>query len=86
MITYPSITIDLRDGTFLNFTRNEIASAEIVEEINPVAIELPISTLEFTVNNSDNSFSMFNPAIYGKLREKLPISVYEHLKIGRAHV
>jgi hypothetical protein len=78
-ITYPSISINLGDGNFVNFTRQQIISASVVEEMNLVGVEMPISTLEFTAIITDGSFSMFDGAIYAKLKEKLPVSVYENI-------
>lgn len=84
MITYPSIQINLGGGQFVSFSRRQIITAEIVEEVNIVGTDMPFCTLEFTVDNSDNSFSMFDGAIYEKLKERLPISVYEN--VGSASV
>jgi hypothetical protein len=78
-ITYPSISINLGGGNFVNFTRQQIISASIVEDMNLVSVEMPISTLEFTAIIADGSFDMFDGAIYAKLKEKLPVSVYENI-------
>lgn len=77
-LTYPSIQINTGSG-YITFAGADVISATVVEEINLVSVELPISTLEFTVINKDPSFSIFNPDMYGALKEKLPIDVYEFL-------
>ena len=78
-VTYPSIQINLGGGDFVNFVRDQIVDASIVEEINLVSVELSVNALEFTVNNSVESFNMFNGEIYTKLKEHLEIEVYEYI-------
>lgn len=76
-LTYPSIEINLGGGQFVTFTRDQIINASVVEEINAAGVELPISTLEFTVDDADGSLNMFDGETYEKLKEKLPITVRE---------
>lgn len=79
MITYPTITINLGGGEFVSFSRDQVISADVVEEISPVAVEMPSSQLEFRIRNTDGAFSMFNGAIYARLKDKLPVTVYENM-------
>lgn len=77
-LTYPSIQINTGTG-YITFAGTDVISAEVVEEINLISVELPISTLEFTVINKDPNFSIFNSDLSGALKEKLPIDVYEYM-------
>lgn len=77
--TYPSITINFGDGSFVNFSRQQIINASVVEEVNLTSVELPISTLEFSVNDTNGVLNMFDGVLFTKLKEKLPIAVYEYV-------
>lgn len=62
----------------IQFSGNEIKSAEIVEEISPVSLEAPSNSLEFSIHNDDGDFSIVSPAgIYSNLERHQRIDVYE---------
>ena len=77
--TYPIITFEIIGGGTLEFTREQIISADIIEENKPVSIDLPISTLELSLYVSDDTFSMFEQSSYSVLAERTPILVYENV-------
>jgi hypothetical protein len=77
-VTVPTIVLTV-GNTVLTFTGPEVISAAIVEEVNPVSIELPYNVLEFKIHNTDTSFSMFSGDIYSLLSERLPVMVYENI-------
>jgi hypothetical protein len=54
-VTVPTIVLTV-GNTVLTFTGPEVISAAIVEEVNPVSIELPYNVLEFKIHNTDTSF------------------------------
>jgi len=56
------------------YTNNELISAQVIEEIDPAASEIPSNVLTFTVDNLSGKFNMINPTgIYQYLqgRQKL---------------
>jgi hypothetical protein len=62
----------------VTFTGAEIKEARLVEEINPLSIELPINTIELTLYSAAGDFSIINPAgFYATLQYKQPLEVYE---------
>ena len=78
MSAYPVIRLMLPDRT-LEFSGEEVIDAVLVEEIDPISAELPISTIEFKIVQYDESFSMFAGEIYQQLSERLPVVVYERI-------
>ncbi|HHY28458.1 MAG TPA: hypothetical protein GX523_17295 [Desulfitobacterium dehalogenans] len=53
------------------FTNDEIVSARIVEEVDPVGTTVSINTLDITVMNEDQQFNMINPdGVYAFLQER----------------
>lgn len=78
-ITFPSIQIQLSPTTYVDFSRLEIVSANVVVEIDAVCIEMPASTLAFKVSRSDNTLSMFDGTLYDQLTERLPVFCYEYI-------
>lgn len=77
-ITSPTIVLTV-GASSLTFTGSEIISANLVEEINPLSVELPFNVLEFTILSYNTSFSMFSGNIYNLLSERLPIMAYENV-------
>jgi hypothetical protein len=62
----------------VTFTGAQIKEARVVESINPLSIELPVSTLELTLYSADGDFSIVNPAgFYANLQYKEPLEVQE---------
>jgi len=82
IITDSIILLTLSESIELKFTKEQIISAVVVEEFNPITAELPISTLEFSIINNDDRLSMFSGEYYALLSERLPILVYERITEG----
>lgn len=62
----------------VTFTGAQIKEAHLVEQINPLAVELPINTLEFTLFSADDDFSIVNPSgFYASLQYNQPLEVTE---------
>lgn len=86
MITEPIIRLQIGEGKELVFTSNEIMEAVLVEEINSVCIELPISTIEFKIKSYDPAFSMFSGTYFALLSQRLPMLIYERVTDDLANV
>lgn len=68
--------IDL--DSFVQFDKSTIKDARLVEEINPVSIELPINTVDITLFSEDAAFSITNPTgFYADLQNRAPFDIYE---------
>ncbi|MFH1301188.1 MAG: hypothetical protein ABIK07_09010, partial [Planctomycetota bacterium] len=77
--TYPVIKLEFADAEIVTFSKTQIIRAVLVEEINAVGSELPISTLEFKVLDESHAFSMFAGSSYEMLLERLPVMAYEYV-------
>jgi len=65
-------------GRIVTFTGADIKSASVVEQVNPLSIELPVDTLELHLYSSDAAFSIIAPGgDYASLQNKQPMDVYE---------
>ena len=65
-------------GTLINFEKSDIKSATVVEELNPISVELPAGTLELTLHSTDATFSITNPTgLYSALQYRQPLDVRE---------
>jgi hypothetical protein len=82
LTTYPVIDVTVAVGTVLRFEKADVISATVTQEINPVSVELPISTLEFKVLNTYSQFTMFAGETYELLSQRLPVMVYESVGGG----
>lgn len=78
-MSYATISIKFSDTNIISFTKDEIISAQVVEEANAAGTDLQISTLEFTVISTNENFSMFNGELYAKLKRKLPVTIYGYI-------
>jgi len=78
MITYPIIRLTIGTET-LEFSNEEVISANLIEETNMISVEVPISTIEFRILSTDESFSMFSGEYFDLLSERLPVMVYESI-------
>lgn len=74
MITNPTIILTAGATTY-TFTGADVISASLVEEVNPVSIELPYNVLEIKVYNTDPALSVFSSDCV--LAERLPVECYE---------
>ncbi len=77
--TYPVIDVTVLAGTTLRFEGEDVISASVTQEINPVSVEVPISTVEFKVINSYPTFHMFSGETYELLSQRLPVMVYANV-------
>lgn len=60
------------------FTSEDIREASVVEEFDPMAITLPISTCDLLLYTEDADFSIMNPfRKFLNFRKKQPLSIYE---------
>lgn len=70
------IGIDFDD--LISFSGSDVISAQLVEQINVLSIELPYNTLELTLHSDDEDFSIVAPAgFYATLQHREPLEVYE---------
>lgn len=78
--------------TLTRFTGADIKAARVVEEINPLSVELPVNTLELILFSSVGAFSIVNPTgVYASLQYKEPLDVHEDMNgamiyIGRFYL
>lgn len=74
-------------GELTYFTGADIKSATVIEEVNPLSIELPIDTLELSLFSSDAAFSIIAPTgDYSVLQDKQPLDVYEVVDNERVYI
>jgi hypothetical protein len=82
--------IDFDD--LITFSGSEIKAASVIEQINPLSVELPMNTLDLTLYSAAGDFSIVAPAgFYANLQYKEPLDVYENLNneivyIGRFYL
>jgi len=70
------LDIDYTLGTY--FSGTEIKACSVVEEINPVSVEMPFNTCEFRLLTDNPQFSIIAPAGgYALLQQRQPVYVYE---------
>jgi len=89
-VTEPIFVMQIANKQFV-FRGEEITSATLVEEVHPISLELPISTLDFTIMFYDESFSMFGGEYFQLLTKRLPIDAWEvvdgiYLRLGRFYL
>lgn len=77
----------------VRFTGDNVLNSNIIREINPVSIELPIDTLNFKLYSSESEFSILSPSgFYSNLQQKEPVDAYEifsnreNLYVGRFYI
>lgn len=74
-------------GELVYFTGADIQAADVVQEVNPLSLELPIDTLDLRLYSTDADFSIINPTgSYAKLKEKQPLDVYEIVNGGDVYI
>jgi hypothetical protein len=82
--------IDFDD--LVTWSGSEIKAARVVEQINPLSVEVPTNTLDLTLFSSAGAFSIVNPTgVYAGLQYNDPLDVYEELNgeviyIGRFYL
>jgi len=78
--------------TITRFEGSDIKAARVVQEINPLSVELSIDTLELDLFSTDGDFSIVAPAgFYANLQYKQPLDVHEDVNgnviyIGRFYL
>ena len=81
-LTYPKIKMLLGEGHTIEvwFDKEDIITASIVRQVNPVSVVIPVGTLEFTFFTTGNAFSMFEDGTYfDQLSKRQAIDVYEYI-------
>lgn len=69
---------EIKYGVLRVFGSDEILSANILEEVDPISAELSINTLDFKVHTND--FSILDPqGAYTLLQKKQPVDVAEYV-------
>jgi hypothetical protein len=74
--SYPIIRLTV-SGQTLEYSREKLLRANLVQESNPISAELPASELEFSVISTDGSLSMFSGSLFNLLSQRLPVMAYE---------
>lgn len=65
-------------GELIYFTKTDIKSASVVEEVDPISASVPINTVELLLFSSDATFNIINPTgDYSALQYRQPLAVYE---------
>lgn len=68
----------LQHGGTLTFEGDNLISANIIEELDPLSNELSINTLDFVSFATDDRFNILNPTgIYRTFQETQPIKAYK---------
>ena len=79
-------------GNLITFSGVDVKDATVVEQINPVAIELPVNTLDLNLFSNSALFDITNPAgDYFDLQNRQALDVYENINsvpvyIGRYYL
>jgi len=67
-------------GELTYFEGEDIKSATMVQEVNPLSVELSIDTFDLSLFSSDATFSIIAPSgEYAQLQNKQPLDVYENV-------
>lgn len=80
MITYPEIVFEN-----VTFGAEDIRDCTIVEDFNPLAITVPINTMDLTLYSDAGGFTIINPSgVYEPLLTRQPMAVYINID-GQRH-
>lgn len=64
----------------IRFAEGDIRNATMIEEINPVSIEMPSNSLDFNIYSSVGDFNIIDPqGFYLLLQQKQKVDVYENI-------
>ncbi len=67
-------------GAELTFGGNEVVSANLLEELDPLSNEITVNTLDFTLHSKAADFSMLNPqGMFSLLQQRQPIKAKEQV-------
>lgn len=65
-------------GELLSFTGNEIVEAKIIQEVNPLSLDLPSSNLDLVIHSENSDFSIVKPdSLYVEILDNQPLDVYQ---------
>lgn len=65
-------------GRIIQFTGENLTSANLVEELNILSDELSINTLDFTIYSQDDNFNILNPkGMYSALQERQQLRAFK---------
>jgi hypothetical protein len=74
-VTYPKVVFST-----LEFSNQDIQSAKLTEEFNPLSITVPINAFEFTIYSADTDMAIANlTGDYEVLKKKEPLALYEYV-------
>lgn len=74
-------------GELAYFESDELKSASVIQEIKPIADELPIGKLELSLFSNNAALNIINPSDeYAQLKEKQPLDVYEFIGAELAYI
>ena len=74
-------------GTLISFTADAIKSAEVVEQVDPLSVQLPVGSFDLSLFSSDATFSIINPTgDYAALQERQPLDVYATIDGGQIYI
>ena len=77
--TYPIIKMNIA-GEEIVWQDADIIEAKAIQEVHPISLEMPISTIDFTVYTTDARFSIFSDgSLYNSLSEGQVIQVFEYV-------
>ena len=77
--TYPIIKMTIAGIEYV-WQDTDIVTARAVQEVHPISLELPASTIDFTVYTTDPQFSIFSDGdLYEQLAEGQVIQVFEYV-------
>jgi hypothetical protein len=77
--TYPIIKMTIA-GTEYIWQDTDIVTARAIQEVHPISLELPASTITFSVYTTDARFSIFSDGeLYNALAEGQVIQLYEYV-------
>jgi hypothetical protein len=67
-------------GELIYFNGENVIEADSIEEVNPISIEVPFSTVRLLLFSEDEDFSIVNPTgLYTEFKERMPLSVHEYV-------
>lgn len=65
-------------GNELTFTKDDIFSCNVIEEVDLLSNEISVNTCDFEIYSEDDSFNILNPkGLYSNLKQSQPIEVYQ---------
>ena len=62
-VTFPVIQLNINNET-VTFAGADVVSADVVQEINPLSLELPASQADVTVYSTNSDFNPFSDGRY----------------------